>query len=38
MRGGVTWEEAWGMSSAQRHAIIAYINKMNKTDNTPEQM
>ena len=38
MNGGVTWEEAWGMSCTQRHAVIDYVNKMNKTDDTPEQM
>jgi len=38
MNGGVTWEEAWGMSSLQRNAVIDYVNEMNKTDEAPEQM
>lgn len=38
MRGGVTWEEAWGMSSIQRNAVVEYVNKMNKDPDTPEQM
>lgn len=27
---GVTWNEAWGMSSQQRNLIVAYINKIHK--------
>ena len=38
MRGGVTWEEAWGMSSIQRNAVIDYVNEMNKDPEAPEQM
>ena len=38
MKGGVTWEEAWGMSSLQRNAIVDYVNKMNKDPDTPEQL
>lgn len=38
MRGGVTWEEAWGMSSIQRNAVVDYVNEMNKDPNTQELM
>lgn len=38
MNGGLTFNEAWSLSSAQRNKIVTYINKMNKTDDTPEQM
>ena len=38
MRGGVTWEEAWGMSSIQRNAVVDYVNEQNKDKDAPEQL
>jgi len=38
MKGGVSWEEAWGMSSIQRNAVVDYVNEMNKDPDAPEQM
>ena len=38
MRGGVTWEEAWGMSSIQRNAVVDYVNEMNKDPDAQELM
>lgn len=36
MKGGVTWEEAWGMSCLQRHAVIDFVNEINKDPDAQE--
>jgi hypothetical protein len=28
MKGGITWEDAWGMSPTQRNNVISWINEV----------